>query len=309
MARLRRCVVGNVWRKACGYVMDNIDRFEALSPNARGIRGEILQREIQNDGTIVVMRHGETAIAALRRHARIVGRHDVRRWQTDAPDLFDRGFFYLHPPRVKFANFEALQAWQHKRGPKPPPYIETPDEFDPIAVFDETIGAMVDRADLAPRRAKSTSQRPVDDQSATSQRPVDDQSTEANPTEPFGADANKRETPSSSSSASKEARVNMHARGTPSGPSGRQQAARSAESTPPGDGDPSDGERIDEHTGELIDLEHERARRAAPEPSEVIEAERLELDEADAEIGDDVDWFAPIDPEELRDVPPGEPPF
>jgi len=128
--------------------MDNVDRFEKLSATAQGIRGIIIQREIKDDGTIVEMRHGETAIAALRRHARIRGRHDVRRWQEHAPALFRQGLVYIDGARIKLANFEALQSWQHKRGPVPSFYVETLGEFDPIAVFDESIGAMV--SELAP---------------------------------------------------------------------------------------------------------------------------------------------------------------
>jgi len=81
----------------------------------------------------------------------------------------------------------------------------------------------------------TTSQRPVDDQSATRQRPVDDPSTEAKPPKSFGVDATKCEnSPSSSSSASRRGlTVNLKVRGTappggaPSGDAPRLQGSSS----------------------------------------------------------------------------------
>jgi hypothetical protein len=250
--------------------MDNVQRYEAMASTARGITGQILQREIQDDGTIVEMRHGETAIAALRRHARIIRSNDVRAWQTHAPDPFRRGFFYLDPPRIVVANFEARQAWQHKRGPLAPPYVETPAEFDPVAVFDETIGAMVSPAELAPSDGSTNSRRAADAQLASSWRPAGDQPTEPNPTESFGADAKNGENPSRSRSASKEARVNLKAIGGEGRSPAGSKAARAAADDPSGsDG----GEVVDLKTGEVIDPDD--FRDPTPEEREREHAELL----------------------------------
>jgi hypothetical protein len=277
-----RVVARKPWRK--GYVMDNVQRFESMPDRSREIFTLVRAREVQDDGTIVTMRHGETAIEAISRHARITGRQSTRLYREHVPTIFNAGFWDIDPPRIMLANFEARQAWQHKHGrPLASPHIETPAEFDPKAVFDETIGAMVGRSELASASGARAVVRPSSDRRRAVVEPSSDRRREANPTESFEADAKKAENPSRSRSASKEARVNLKAIGG----EGRSPAGSKAA----GADDPSgsDGaEVVDLKTGEVIDPDdfrdqtpEERERQhaellpEAPPPDEAVKAAAL----------------------------------
>jgi hypothetical protein len=150
--------VGKPWHKARGYTLDNVDRFENLDRYAQGIRGIVLQRKFVNEsaGTIVEMRDGETAIAALCRHCRIVKATDVRMWRKHAPSLFTEGFFYIEGAAIKFTNYVALNEWRHARAPVPPPfYIQNFDPFDERYVFDALTGDMVHPATRPGKRRRA----------------------------------------------------------------------------------------------------------------------------------------------------------
>ena len=106
--------------------------LKSLDQQAREIFHHLHAEEVEEDGTIALMRDGEPPHLAIIRAADVHDERSKRRWRREVPKLLAGGFLVVEDDRVKLANWEARSEWGNrakpgepskKKGPVPPPCV------------------------------------------------------------------------------------------------------------------------------------------------------------------------------------------